>query len=106
MSLNSGRFSIFNQGSLASRNRYKDHSLNPKGIFCPADGGKPGEWEFEKLENGRYILKCRGAPTGVEGDRVVAFLNNEDQVVEWNIIRQEPQGLYLYVGSFSKWLLL
>lgn len=107
MSLESGHFTIFNEGSIASRSRNEDHSLNPKSIFCPAEAD-PDEWEFKKLDNGRFILNCRGAPTGVEDDKVVAYVNKEDQkkVEEWTIIRREPEGLYMYVGPSSKCLLL
>lgn len=107
MSLESGHFTIYHGGSITSRNRNEDQSSLPKGIFNPAEAD-PGDWELEKLGDGRYILKCRGSPTGIKDGRIVAYVNwkDQDKAVEWNITRQEPEGLYLYAGSFSRCLLL
>lgn len=100
MSLSSGRFTILGfGGSNTTRNHREDRSNGPKGVFSPADTNEPGDWEVEKLDNGRYILRCRKAPTGVKNNLLYAFLDEHNKPEEWVITRRQPTGLYSYVGS-------
>lgn len=99
MSLSSGCFTILNfEDSNTTRNRREDKSNGPKGVFSPADSNEPGDWDIEKLDNGRYILRCRRAPTGVKNHLLYAFLDEHNKPEEWVITRRQPTGLYSYVG--------
>jgi len=69
----SRRFTIFNGQSNTTRNLAEDKSNNPKGVFSPADSKEGGDWELIRLPNGRFVMKCRGAPTGVKNGLLYAF---------------------------------
>ncbi|KAF8586582.1 hypothetical protein K439DRAFT_1340544 [Ramaria rubella] len=88
------QYYIRNENDFAGRNRNEDKSLNPKGVFCPTDYNDPElastlcSWKLEALPNGRYRLKARGAPTGVQDGLLYAFLEEKDKAEEWVITRR------------------
>jgi len=86
------QYYIRNEDTFAGRNLREDHSLNPKAVFCPTDDSDPQLWHLVALPNGRYILKIRGAPTGVLHKHLYAFLVEEGEPEEWVITRRESGG--------------
>ncbi|KAM5542222.1 hypothetical protein V8D89_004095 [Ganoderma adspersum] len=87
MSLESGKYYITSAdgGFPIGRRLVEDRSLNPKGIFkLPL--GTESIWDVEKLANGNYSLKNRGAIVGGANGHLFAFLI-EDQAAtattEW-----------------------
>lgn len=53
---------------------------------------KPLQWELERLYNGRYKLKTRGAPTGERNNLLYAYLIEQDRAEEWIITKREDDG--------------
>ncbi|KAE9385274.1 hypothetical protein BT96DRAFT_1092054 [Gymnopus androsaceus JB14] len=95
----SGHYTIANGTSIAGRNRIEDKSLRPKRICCPAEEGlaltsvfQTTTWEIESLGNGRYKIKCGGAPTGVYDSHLCAFLLIDEaeggKAEEWTITKE------------------
>ncbi|KAK6500112.1 hypothetical protein TWF481_010470 [Arthrobotrys musiformis] len=66
------------------RSPFEDHSLNPKSIWLlrpSAEGFTP--WLLTKTVRG-YVFTIKEAPTGGQGDSVVAILDqNRTPVIEW-----------------------
>jgi len=57
------------------------------------------QWDVVRLDNGRYKLIARGAPTGEKNNLLYAFLveTETDKAEEWVITKREDNGhLSLY----------
>jgi hypothetical protein len=104
------QYYIRNEETFAGRDRHEDLSLLPKRVNCPTDGDlelastlrstlwpyshlfKPFQWHLERLDNGRYKLKTRGAPTGERNKLLFAFLIDIDKAEEWIITKRKDDG--------------
>jgi len=86
--LPTGQYCIRNGDAFADRNRAEDLSLNPKEVFCPTDDPDSQLWDLVALPNCHYILKARGAPTGVLHKHLYAFLVDEAPE-QWVITQRE-----------------
>ncbi|PIL29909.1 hypothetical protein GSI_07819 [Ganoderma sinense ZZ0214-1] len=90
MSLESGRYYITSAdgGFPVGRRLAEDRSLRPKGIY-KLPMGTESVWEVEKLANGSYRMKNRGATVGRgHAGFLVAFLVDEEAEnapTEWNL---------------------
>lgn len=64
---------------------------------------KPLQWELERLYNGRYKIKARGAPTGERNNLLYAYLIDAEEAEEWIITKREQHGsraLYTLVALY------
>ena len=50
------------------------------------------QWDLERLDNGRYKLSARGAPTGAIDRLLFAFLIEGDKAEEWVITKRKDDG--------------
>ncbi|KAJ3561009.1 hypothetical protein NP233_g10463 [Leucocoprinus birnbaumii] len=74
---------------IIGRALHESSDSSPKPILSKTDD-KNAVWLVEKLENGRYRLSTKGAPTGVDPhnlNAVVALLDDQEDAVEWDLIR-------------------
>ncbi|PIL29908.1 hypothetical protein GSI_07818 [Ganoderma sinense ZZ0214-1] len=98
MSLETGQYYIISAegGFPIGRNSREDRSLNPKGIFRLPEGTE-SVWDVEKLPNGNYTLKNRGAIVGgTAGAGVFAYLIPDQATgpvtTEWKFIFDERRA--------------
>jgi len=90
--LPSGQYFIRCEDVFAGRNFVEDRSGNPKRVYCPADRPGPQVWEIERLDNGHYKLKARGAPVGTIDNLLYALLIHQERADEWIITLRPTPG--------------
>ncbi|KAJ3756393.1 serine protease inhibitor [Lentinula raphanica] len=107
MSLETGRYIIHNGDKVVSRKRAEDRSLNPKRIFLLDPSAEETTWIIEKVDDGKYFLNNRGAPTTHIDDHVFAILIHQEDATKWNIeaVPQHGEGKFIITtGDGKGWI--
>ncbi|KAF9445184.1 hypothetical protein P691DRAFT_777752 [Macrolepiota fuliginosa MF-IS2] len=82
----SGPYEIANcNGDIIGRLLTETHDLAPKPVCAGTTDPHP-IWDIRRLENGRYILSNRGAPTANIDDWLFALLQHQEKRTEWEIL--------------------
>jgi hypothetical protein len=103
MSPGSGPYEISTtRDTRVGRSLHETRDLRPKKVSANTDDPHP-IWDVKRLPNGNYFLSVRGAPTGVEEDRVVALLIEQEHKVEWCLEELRP-GLLRYLWHTVRWI--
>ncbi|KAI0079440.1 hypothetical protein K474DRAFT_618855 [Panus rudis PR-1116 ss-1] len=84
---------------LIGRRLREDPSQLPKDIFHlplnTSDAFKDSGWIIEKRPGDKYILRARGAPTGVERDKTVSAFLLSEPPKKWVIETTDKANVYL-----------
>ncbi|KAI0070849.1 hypothetical protein K474DRAFT_1712957 [Panus rudis PR-1116 ss-1] len=104
MTLEDGIYIIQNQREgkpSVGRDEREDKSLLPKKVITLPEGVLAPRWEVKKVDENKYRLSVRGAPTGILDDFVFAFLTDapSEKAENWHIQEQPQHGVNIYTAE-------